>query len=76
VSGRQRGYAADIEHNWLAPEVKYRQKISKFLDDAMDQAVKSARPRQMPCVILADKGRETGECLIVFRLKDAKDHWL
>ncbi len=27
VSGRQRGYAPDIEHNWLSIECKYRKSL-------------------------------------------------
>lgn len=76
VSGRQRGDKADIEHNWLSPEVKYRARLPEWLHDAMDQAVKSAKPRQMPCVILCEKHRETGESYIIFKLSDARDHWL
>lgn len=76
VSGRQRGDKADIEHAWLSPEVKYgNKKIPLWLHDAMDQAIQSAKPRQIPCVILMDKGASIGDALICFRMSDAKDHW-
>lgn len=76
MSGRQRGDAPDIEHNWLSVECKYRAKLPAWMHDAMDQAIKSAQPRQMPAVILVEKGRRTGESYICFRLSDAKDHWM
>lgn len=76
VTGRQRGSAPDIEHNWLSVEVKYRAAIPTYLRDGMVQAEASAKPRQMPAVILVEKGQEIGEALICFRLKDARDHWL
>ena len=77
VTGRQRGDAPDIRHNWLVPEVKYRGKIPDWIHDAMDQA-KAAKTRsgQMPCVILGEKGKAVGESYIMFRLEDARDHWL
>ena len=76
ITGRQRGDVPDIKHAWLCPEVKYRQKISKFLHDAMRQAVAAVRGKQMPCVILCEKGQDTGDAYIIFRLEDARDHWL
>ena len=76
VTGRQRGAAPDIEHAWLSIEVKYRAKLPAWLHDAMAQAVASKRQRQMPCVILCEKGKSTGESLIIFRLEDARDHWM
>ena len=76
ITGRQRGDAPDIAHNWLSVEVKYRKKIPEWIKDAMRQAVASKRMRQMPCVILCEKGQKTEDNLIIFRLGDAKDHWL
>lgn len=76
VSGRTRGDQPDIRHAWLCPEVKYRSKIPAWLFDAMDQAEKSAQPRQMPCVILIEKGQRVGDALICFRLSDAREQWL
>lgn len=76
VSGRTRGDKPDIDHNFLAVEVKYRKEIPEWLKDAMRQAEAAAMPRQLPCVILVEKGQDTGEALICFRLRDARDHWL
>ena len=76
ITGRQRGDVPDIKHAWLCPEVKYREKISEFLHDAMRQAIAAKRGRQMPCVILCEKGQHVRESYIMFRLEDARDHWL
>jgi hypothetical protein len=76
VTGRARGSAPDIKHNWLCPEVKYRKSIPEWIKDAMRQAEASAMPRQMPCVILVERGQKTDEALICFRLQDAKEQWL
>ena len=76
VSGRHRGDAPDIEHNWLSVECKYRARLPTWLHDAMNQAEASAMPRQMPCVILVERGKGTGDSYIVFRLKDAREQWL
>lgn len=76
VSGRGRGDQPDIDHAWLAVEAKYRKELPKWLFDAMDQAEKSAKPRQMPCVILIEKGQRVGDALICFRLSDAREQWL
>ena len=76
VSGRQRGDAPDIEHNWLSIEVKYRKKLPEWLHDAMDQAVKSARLRQLPCVFLAERGKRVEDYYMIVRLGDAKEWWL
>jgi len=75
ITGRQRGDAPDIKHNWLSPEVKYRAKLPFWLHDAMNQAVAAKRGKQMPCVILCEKGQNTGNSYIIFRLEDARDHW-
>lgn len=76
VTGRQRGDAPDIEHNWLGVECKFRSSLPNWIHDAMDQAVKSSRPRQLPCVILAEKGSRTEDYYFIVRLGDAKDWWL
>ena len=76
VSGRARGDKPDIDHSWLSVECKYKQRLPFWLHDAMAQAEASAMPRQLPCVILGERGKETGESFIVFRLRDARDQWL
>lgn len=76
ITGRQRGDAPDIKHNWLSPEVKYRKTLPAWFKDAMNQAEASAMPRQLPVVIMVEKGQEVGEAFIMCRLKDFRDHWL
>lgn len=76
VTGRQRGSAPDIEHLWLSPEVKYKQKMPDWIRDAMSQAKASARPSQMPCVILCQAGEDVGKSWIVFELHDFTDRFI
>jgi hypothetical protein len=76
ITGRARGSAPDVEHNWLAVECKYRQSIPEWLKDAMRQAVASAMPRQMPVVILGEKGKDINDAFFIVRARDFKDHWL
>ena len=59
VSGRQRGYAADIAHPWLGVECKYRRKLPEWMTDAMRQAKASCNKHQMPIVIIGEKGDKT-----------------
>ena len=42
ITGRQRGSAPDIKHEWLSIEVKQRDSLPAWVHDAMDQAEKSA----------------------------------
>ena len=77
VTGRQRGDAPDIQHNWLVPEVKYRARLPCWLHDAMNQAkAAQVRPGQLPCVILCEKGKAVGRSFFICELEDARDHWL
>ncbi len=76
VTGRQRGDAPDIEHNWLSVEVKHRSAIPTYLKEGMQQAVASAHPRQLPVVILAPKGAKVEDYLFCVRLGDAKEWWM
>jgi hypothetical protein len=76
VSGRQRGYAPDIKHAWLAVEIKQRKKLPEWIADAMRQAEASAIGVQLPVVILAEKGQETGETYILCRLSQFRDRWI
>lgn len=43
ITGRQRGSAPDIKHEWLSIEVKQRESLPAWVHDAMDQAVSSKR---------------------------------
>ena len=76
ITGRQRGDAPDIAHNWLAVECKYRKTVPEWLKDAMRQAKASARGSQTPVVIIGERGTETGRCFAVFELEEVRDRWL
>ena len=70
VSGRARGDQPDIKHNFLSPEVKLRGSLPKWMHDAMDQAEKSAKGNQTPCVILRQKRQRVADAFVIFRLSD------
>jgi len=76
VSGRARGYAPDIEHDFLSVEVKYRAKIPAWIHDAMNQAEASRTDEKVSCVIVCEKWQSAGDSYIFFRLEDARDRWL
>lgn len=76
VTGRQRGDAPDIEHNWLSPEVKYRAELPKWLFEARAQSEASARHCQMPIQVYVEKGMQIGDAFVVVRLSDFRDRWL
>jgi len=77
ITGRQRGDAPDIQHDWLSVECKYTSKgLPQLWHTARAQSEASARPRQLPVQIYAEKGMNVGECFIMMRLSDFKDHWL
>lgn len=73
VTGRQRGSAPDIAHDWLSLEVKHRKSLPEWLHDAMRQAVASDRGNQLPMVVLHQKQQLYGDSYAVVRLKDFVD---
>lgn len=73
VSGRARGEAPDIEHQWLSLEVKHRKALPAWLADAMDQAQKSKQGEQLPMVILHEKQMRYEDSYAVVRLSDFVD---
>jgi hypothetical protein len=76
ITGRQRGDAPDVEHNWLGVEVKYRKKLPDWIKDAMSQAKAASRQSQMPVVIICEKGEEIGKCWILTELGEFRDRFL
>lgn len=76
ITGRQRGDAADIDHAWLSPEVKYRKQLPEWIKDAMRQAKASARSNQTPIVIICEKGADVGRAWAIFELEEVRDRWL
>ncbi|MEM7468886.1 MAG: hypothetical protein AAF387_18620 [Pseudomonadota bacterium] len=65
ITGRARGSASDIEHDWLSLEVKHRKKLPDWLHDAMSQAKASQRGAQLPMVVLHENGQRYGESYAV-----------
>lgn len=76
ITGRIRGSAPDVEHPWLAIEIKHRQSLPNWIRDAMDQAEKSRRGEQLPIVILHGKGDSIGDCYAIVKLKDFKEWFI
>ncbi len=70
VSGRQRGDAPDVEHEWLSIEIKHRKTLPAWLADAMDQAEKSAKGEQLPVAILHEKQQDYDDSYVVIRLSE------
>jgi len=73
ITGRQRGDAPDIRHEWLSIEAKFRASLPGWIDNGLDQAKASDRGGQLPVVSAGDKGRKVGDCWVVGRLGDWLD---
>ena len=76
ITGRQRGDAPDIKHNWLSVEVKLRQRIPAWIKNGIDQAEKSAIGHQMPVLIIREKFQKTDDAIICMTLKEFRDRYL
>lgn len=92
VTGRQRGSAPDIDHEWLSLEVKHRKSLPQWVDDALDQAVASAdsaarfkradgemcdRPfRKLPVAIFHESGRNHKDNYVVIKMGDFIDWFI
>lgn len=81
VTGRVRGWAPDVEHAWLAIEVKsWAAGMPRRVVAAMDQAIKAAewakrrgKGDRLPVAIIHQDRRDHGNDYIVLRLKDFQD---
>ena len=73
ATGRARGSAPDIAHTYFAIEVKHRKTLPRWLLEAVDQAVKSARSGQLPVAILHEAGARHDGDLVVMRLEDFEE---
>ena len=58
----------DVKHPYLGIECKYRKKISKFIKDAMAQAVRGSGEDLIPTVILGEYNNS--QMLALVRLPD------
>lgn len=67
VTGRR---GADVEHPTLAPEVKSRAELPRWLVEAVAQARAGAAEGRLPIVVLHQVGDRHGEDLVVVRFAD------
>jgi hypothetical protein len=75
ITGRIRGSAPDIEHEWLSVECKQRRRLPEWIRDAMSQAKASARGDQLPVAILHETGRPYSSAFVVLELQAFIDHF-
>ena len=80
VTGRQRGYRPDVDHPWLALEVKSWASLPQRVAEAMDQAEKAAvwakrreQRDKLPVAVIHGKSTHRGNSLVVMRLDDFLD---
>lgn len=72
VTGRK---GADIAHGWLAPEVKSRESVPKWLVESVRQAREGAAPGKLPVVIVHQVGDRHTEDLVVVRFSDWRERF-
>lgn len=77
VTGRARGSAPDVEHPWLAVEVKTTKRLPALIVKAMAQADASAEfcrrrtgKRKMPVVVIHQDRTPYGWSVVSLRLQD------
>lgn len=70
VSGRWRGDQPDVRHDWLAVEVKHRQRVPQWLIGALTQARAAVRGEQLPVAIIHRHGARHTEGIVCLRLGD------
>jgi hypothetical protein len=80
VSGRTRGDVPDIEHPWLAIEVKARAVLPQWLQVAMEQAELSAAVahqrgarQKLPIVVIHRHGQRNDDNFIVMRQRSFEE---
>lgn len=73
ITGRIRGDAPDVAHEWLAIECKERRELPDWLLEAMRQAEASARDGQLPIAVLHERGSELSRSLVVVRAGDFRE---
>jgi len=60
----------DVTTSWASVECKTRKVLPGWLQDAMAQAVRNARPETLPLVVLHEVGQRHDDDLVVVRLAD------
>jgi len=71
VSGR--AGKPDIDHKWLAVEVKLKRRLPIWLKSALFQAEVAARPGQLPVTILHELGARHDDDIVLVRLRDFRE---
>jgi hypothetical protein len=60
----------DVLHSAFAPEVKHRETIPAWLDNAMAQAIRNAPVDKLPLVVLHQAGKRMSGALVVMSFDD------
>jgi len=63
----------DIDAGHLSIEVKHRDKLPKWIKDAVVQAIRNAGVSQLPIVILHESGQRHDNDIVMMRLKDYEE---
>ena len=64
---------SDVLHPAFAIEAKERKSVPKYLEDFLDQAERSARPEQLPIVVLHKLGKRHDNDIVLIRLRHFED---
>ena len=75
ITGRQRGDVPDIDHPWLALEVKHRKVVPYWIFNAMEQAEACNPGYKLPMAVIHKQGDRYLDALCVVRLKDFLEHY-
>jgi hypothetical protein len=82
VSGRTRGWAPDVQHSWLAIEVKSRKSMLLILAEMMDQAKKAAvwakkhgQGDKLPIGVYHVTGTRIENAYVFMRLGDFQEYF-
>ncbi len=75
VTGRHRGSAPDIEHEWLAIECKHRAGFPPaWILDSLDQAKACSEDgKKLPIAIWHGKNKKIDESIVMMTLQDFRD---
>lgn len=61
---------SDFENDNFSVQVKYRQKLPKWILGALDNAIRSCNETQIGLAVLRQKRQRQGDMLVVIRLED------
>jgi hypothetical protein len=64
---------ADVATAWCVAEVKHRKRLPQWLEAALIQAERSARPGQLAVAVLHEHGRRYRDSVLLMRLGDFLD---